>query len=78
MIRASIGKAVIDIAEPMKSAASQTFTSGAKSGKRSIRPQARRAPRVNGVAMPAQETKTALFIRLRMSSRSNSRPIRNM
>ena len=78
MMRASMGKAVIDMAAPMNSIASQPLIPGAKSGKRSASSQAMPQPRRKGVRMPAQETAMALRTRWRMSPRSNSRPTRNM
>ena len=78
MIRASIGKAVIDIAAPMKSAASPMETFSAKRFVSPWNAQAIAAPRANGVRIPAHETVTALFARVRRSSTSKSRPTRNM
>ena len=78
MIRASIGNAVIDIAAPMKSAASPTETFSANRAVSPWTPQAMSAPRLKGVRIPAHETVTALRARFLRSSTSKSRPTRNM
>ena len=78
MMRASIGKAVIAMAAPMKSMACVGVVLAENSVVSPEICQAIAMPSAKGAAMPASDTATALRRRERMSSKSNSTPIRNM
>ncbi len=78
MMRASIGKAVIDMAAPMNRMASRLDVFSANSCGSSAMKYAKVPPSRKGAMMPAAEMLAALFRRLRIISTSNSTPIRNM
>ena len=78
MIRASIGKAVIDIAAPMNSTACITLVLAENRRLSPARNSASPPPSANGAMMPAIETLAALRMRERISPVLNSTPTRNM
>ena len=78
MIRASMGKAVMAMAAPMKSVASSWLVFSAKSPGIFISHGASKAPRAKGTAIPAMETDAALRSLPRNRSIRNSAPTRNM
>jgi len=75
-IRASTGKAVIDIATPTKSMNDGNGTPGGEKGSKIA--AAKPAPSTNGTMMLAAEIATVIDTVLRRSDRSSSRPTRNM
>ena len=78
MIRASMGKAVIAIAAPMNSVASNCVTSPVnRPGMPSSHGAIATATR-NGAAMPARDTAAAPFALAPKPSRSNPSPTMNM
>ena len=78
MIRASIGKAVIAIAAPMNSVASNCVTVGVNNPPWFSSQGAIATATAKGAAMPASETAAAPRAPLRNSPRSKPSPTRNM
>ncbi len=78
MIRANMGNAVIDIAAPRNSIASNNVAFSENNPGIFTKPIASNAPSTNGAAIPAKETAAALRARARKVAMSNSTPTRNM
>ena len=78
MMRASIGKAVIAIAAPMKGIAWIPVTPATKNPPRSKSSQARPHPSTKGTKIPEAEIASALRSRVRTRSTRNSSPTVNM
>ncbi len=79
MILASMGNAVMHIEAPRNSIASHGWTAGVKNSPfMSTSAIAKPAPRTNGIAIPAAETKAAVRTRLEKRSDRNSTPTKNM
>lgn len=78
MMRASIGKAVIEMAAPMNKVASNAVTVGANRPSIVISHGARRTAARKGAAIPEMETAAALLPWMRKWLRSKPSPTRNM
>jgi hypothetical protein len=78
MMRASMGKAVMDMLAPMKRTACQGVTVAAKRAPSPWSHTASRPPRAKGVTMPARETLAALRTRRLIKETSKSSPTVNM
>ena len=78
MMRASMGKAVMDMAAPRNRMASNCVALSEKRPGTPISQRARPEPNAKGASMPDTLTTTALRTRLAKRSRLNSTPTRNM